>query len=45
MKTSETKKFVKIFLRDIFDFLQNILHPGLIFTFIKGLFKFPSSED
>jgi hypothetical protein len=25
MKTSATKKFVKIFLRGIFDFLKNIL--------------------
>jgi hypothetical protein len=47
MKTSETKKFVKIFLRGIFD-LKEIFyfsHAGLIFIFYKKLFKFPSSKD
>jgi hypothetical protein len=36
-KTSETKKFVKIFLRGVFDFKQIfcLSHPGLIFIFTK----------
>jgi hypothetical protein len=47
MKTSKTKKFVKNFLRGIFDFLKIFCcnHPGLIFTLQKRLFQFPSSED
>jgi hypothetical protein len=47
MKTSETKKFVKIFCKSflIFKKIFCLSHPGLIFIFTKRLFKFPSSED
>jgi hypothetical protein len=48
MKTSETKKFVKIFCEAylIFKKIFCLIHPGLGFIFIKiRLLKFPSSED
>jgi hypothetical protein len=46
MKTSETKKFVKIFWKAFLIFKQIFCfsYPGLLIC-IKRLFKFPSSED
>jgi hypothetical protein len=47
MKTSETKKFAKIFCEAFLIFLKIfcLSHPGL-FSFLQTrLLKFPSSED
>jgi hypothetical protein len=47
MKTSETKKFVKIFCEAFFilkKYFAKAIHD--LFSFLqKRLFKFPSSED
>jgi hypothetical protein len=48
IKTSETKKFFRIFARHLRFKKKKIFclsHPGLILIFTKRLFKFPSSED
>jgi hypothetical protein len=46
MKTSETKKFVKIFCEAFLIFKNSLLKPTRLFSFLqKRLFKFPSSED
>jgi hypothetical protein len=46
MKTSETKRFGKIFCEAFLIFKQILClsHPGLIFISTKKAFKFPSSE-